>query len=191
MASGGSGGGSGSSSAAVQSNSTPSIPASGSGTSSRTFKNAPGSRTDVEWKHGTSVDGCTNKIKCNYCQRIVQGGVYRLKHHLACTQKNVGICKSVPEAVQKEMWDIVCGLQKRLNKKSSIDDEDEVVQGGEKRSRDEDKESSKNIFKKRGASTQPTINNIFKQSLREGACEKIASFFYNNAIPLNVARSVV
>ncbi|KAK4258140.1 hypothetical protein QN277_007629 [Acacia crassicarpa] len=70
------------------------------------------------------------------------------------------------------MWDIVCGLQKRLNKKSGIDDEDEVVQSGEKRSRDEDKESSKNIFKKRGArastQSQPTINNIFKQSLKKG-----------------------
>ncbi|XLT87520.1 hypothetical protein S245_009576, partial [Arachis hypogaea] len=45
------------------------------------------------------------------------------------------------------------------------------------------------LFKKRGVSTQTTINSIFKKGLREEACDGIASFIYNNAIPFNVARS--
>ena len=46
--------------------------------------------------------------------------------------------------------------------------------------------SGRNIFKNR----QTTINNMFKKGLREEACQTITRFFYNNAIPFNVAKSV-
>jgi len=51
----------------------------------------------------------------------------------------------------------------------------------------EESEGSSSIFKRRG--TQTTINSIFKKSEREEACQEIALFFYNNAIPFNVAKS--
>jgi len=38
-------------------------------------------------------------------------------------------------------------------------------------------------------SSQATINSMFKKSLTEEACQGIASFFYNNVIPFNVAKS--
>jgi len=46
---------------------------------------------------------------------------------------------------------------------------------------------SSSIFKRRGSQT--TINSIFKKSEREDTCQQISLFFYNNAIPFNVARS--
>ncbi|PNX74392.1 HAT family dimerization domain containing protein [Trifolium pratense] len=52
-----------------------------------------------------------------------------------------------------------------------------------------DKATPANLFKKGGVSTQATINSIFKKNLREEACLEIASFFYNNAIAFNVAKS--
>lgn len=36
---------------------------------------------------------------------------------------------------------------------------------------------------------QSTINGVWKKEDRENACKAIALFFYNNAIPFNVARS--
>ncbi|MCI13334.1 hypothetical protein A2U01_0034451, partial [Trifolium medium] len=45
-----------------------------------------------------------------------------------------------------------------------------------------------NLFKKRGVSTQATINSIFIKDMRE-ACLEIVSFFYNNAIAFHVAKS--
>lgn len=45
-----------------------------------------------------------------------------------------------------------------------------------------------NIYKRK-AITQITINNVYKKNLREEACQDIALFFYNNAIPFNVANS--
>ncbi|GAU27673.1 hypothetical protein TSUD_126190 [Trifolium subterraneum] len=50
------------------------------------LRNSKGNRTDIAWKHGVSVDGGTRRIKCNYCGKVVIGGVYRLKHHLGHTQ---------------------------------------------------------------------------------------------------------
>lgn len=42
-------------------------------------------RTDIAWKHGVSADGGIRKIRCNFCSKVLIGGVYRLKHHLAGT----------------------------------------------------------------------------------------------------------
>ncbi|KAI5448329.1 hypothetical protein KIW84_015670 [Lathyrus oleraceus] len=118
-------------------------------------KNALGSRTDIAWEHGVSVDGGTRKIKCSYCSKEVIGAVYRLKHHLACTQINV-------------------------------EDADEIVTG--KRSVEDDGNATPaKLFKKKGMSTQSTINSIFKKNLREEACLEIASFFYKDVIVFNVS----
>ncbi|KAI5398935.1 hypothetical protein KIW84_064347 [Lathyrus oleraceus] len=49
--------------------------------------------------------------------------------------------------------------------------------------------NSGKISKKRCFSSQPSINAVLKKGLRDDACQSIARFFYNNAIPFNVARS--
>nr|KYP57982.1 hypothetical protein KK1_004270 [Cajanus cajan] len=153
-------------------------------------KNAPGNRSDIAWKHCISVGGDTSKLQRKYCQKVITGGVYRLKHHLAGTQKVVGACKLVTDEVKKEMWEIVVGLQQNLIKKSSLNKEEESLEAGDKRKGNEaiDTGSPRNIFK-RVISTQATINTMFKKGVREEACQAIARFFYNNAIPFNVAKS--
>ena len=45
------------------------------------------------------------------------------------------------------------------------------------------------VNKSSGASTQSTINQIFKRDLREQTCRDIARFFYVNAIPFNCVKS--
>jgi hypothetical protein len=153
-------------------------------------KNSRGNRSDIAWKHGVSVDGGTRIIKCNYCGKVIVGGVYRLKHHLGHTKMNVCACEHVPDDVKVQMWEICKDLQMKLNRKTEDDDAD-VLTGKGKRPVEEggDKATPANLFKKRGVSTQATINNIFKKNLREEACLEIASFFYNNVIAFYVAKS--
>ncbi|RYR22773.1 hypothetical protein Ahy_B03g068081 [Arachis hypogaea] len=85
------------------------IPASQSGSAAgiaskrKVSKNALGSRTDVGWEHGISVGEDGKKIQCKYCHKIFSGGFYRLKHHLAETQKDVGACTAVSDEVKKQM----------------------------------------------------------------------------------------
>ncbi|KAG6509969.1 hypothetical protein ZIOFF_027977 [Zingiber officinale] len=180
----------------------PSVASTTSGTSDskRLAVNAPGNRSDPGWKHGIAVDENPKKVQCKYCQKVINGGIYRLKHHLAGTQKDVGACKAVSDDVRKEMWKIVSSLQENLIKRAkeiegrSSDSsplgqyEDEEVEGA-KRQRREIAKNPADLFKKRGVSSQTTINGIFKKNLREEACQGIASFFYNNAIPSHVAKS--
>lgn len=123
------------------------------------------------------------KIKCKYCLKVVTRGIYRLKHHLAGTQKDVEACRGVIDEVRKEMWEVVATLQEKLIKKSNenkgvasrVHEDIEVV--GEKRKRQEVVENPVDLFKNRGVSSQLTINSVFKKSLREDACQEIASFF--------------
>ncbi|XLS44437.1 hypothetical protein HN51_001302, partial [Arachis hypogaea] len=56
--------------------------------------------------------------KYKYCDKVVTRGVYRLKHHLARTKKDVEPCMGISDEVKKDMFDIVVGLQKNLVKKT-------------------------------------------------------------------------
>jgi hypothetical protein len=94
-----------------------SIPVGGSSSAPLVPKNLKGNRNDIAWKHGVSVDGRRRQIKCNYCGKVVIGGVYRLKHHLGHTQCNVSPCKSVPDDVKVQMLEICRSLQVKLIKK--------------------------------------------------------------------------
>ncbi|RYR14782.1 hypothetical protein Ahy_B04g071478 [Arachis hypogaea] len=102
------------------------IPASQSGSTAgiackkKVAKNALGSRTDVGWEHGISVGEDGKKIQCKYCHKIFSGGVYRLKHHLAGTQKDVGACTTVNDEVKKQMWDVVSGLQVHTKRRNRL-----------------------------------------------------------------------
>ena len=64
-------------------------------------KNAPNNRSDVGWAHGYSVDGDSRKIKCKYCEKVISGGDYCLKPHLACRQNDVGTYLEVSDKIKK------------------------------------------------------------------------------------------
>lgn len=84
------------------------------------------------------------------------------------------------------MWEIVKALQ--VNHIKKFDDDTDVECVSRKRPVEDDSNATPtNLSKKR--STQATINKIFKKKLREEACLEIVSFFYNNAIAFNVAKS--
>ncbi|KAL0920083.1 hypothetical protein M5K25_009191 [Dendrobium thyrsiflorum] len=64
-------------------------------------------RRDPSWKYSVQVDVGGEKtyvhLKCNFCGKVVKGGVTRMKEHLSCSHKNVAPCASVPDNVQDEI----------------------------------------------------------------------------------------
>lgn len=52
------------------------------------------------WKHRISIDGKTRNVKYKYCENVLTRGVYRLKHHLAGTSKDIGACITVQRILQ-------------------------------------------------------------------------------------------
>ncbi|XP_052204970.1 uncharacterized protein LOC127809864 isoform X2 [Diospyros lotus] len=54
---------------------------------------------DPGWEHGAAQDDRKKKVKCNYCEKIVSGGINRFKQHLARIPGEVAPCKNAPEEV--------------------------------------------------------------------------------------------
>lgn len=89
--------------------------------------------TDIGWEHGKAIDGDKRKVMCNYCSKIVSGGITRLKQHVANIPGNVEPCPSSPKEVSNLIRQslIECSTHRvvaRKNKRmlvKSLCDEDE------------------------------------------------------------------
>ncbi|MQM19160.1 hypothetical protein Taro_052159 [Colocasia esculenta] len=79
--------------------------------------------TDPGWEHGVAQDEKKKKVKCNYCGKIVSGGIYRLKQHLARISGEVTYCKKAPEEVYLKMKENLEGY--RASKKQRQSEEEE------------------------------------------------------------------
>ncbi|CAA7398559.1 unnamed protein product [Spirodela intermedia] len=58
---------------------------------------------DPGWEHGIAQDTRKKKVKCNYCEKIVSGGINRFKQHLARIPGEVASCKMAPDEVYLRM----------------------------------------------------------------------------------------
>lgn len=57
---------------------------------------------DIGWQHGKMVGGRRHHVQCNYCHRVIIGGITRFKKHLASKRGEVKGCEAAPKEV-KEM----------------------------------------------------------------------------------------
>ncbi|CAN1725854.1 hypothetical protein LINPERHAP1_LOCUS258 [Linum perenne] len=126
-------------------------------------KNAPGSRRDPGWEYATDIDGDSKKTKCKFCSKVLSGGIFRFKHHLARTKENVEPCLSVPDDVRKQMLDVL-----DLNLEA--------------------KEARKNLRSVPPTRTQTTMSTLLKKDLRKDAAKSIARWFYLTGTSFNAAR---
>lgn len=146
-------------------------------------KNAPGNRSDPGWEHGIEIDSKLKTVKCRYCDKVRSGGITRHKHHLAGTGINAEPCPKVPIDVQElfvkllgERAEQVEAKQRRILAQSETD----------QRKVDEDKGMEKWVTKHK---SQGTMNQYFKEKLREEVCAQICRFFYTSAIAFNAIKN--
>ena len=96
------------------------------------YKNAPGNKTDIGWKHGIDVGGNGKKVKCKYCSKIVSGGVFIFKRHLAGTREYSKSCATVLDEIKLLMMKIVAeskAAKEKKNRLNSIDEDEESAEG--------------------------------------------------------------
>ncbi|KAL0912058.1 hypothetical protein M5K25_018001 [Dendrobium thyrsiflorum] len=55
---------------------------------------------DIGWQHGTMIGGKRHHVQCNYCHRIMIGGITRFKKHLASKKGEIKGCDAVPRDVR-------------------------------------------------------------------------------------------
>lgn len=78
---------------------------------------------DPGWEHGVAQDDKKKKVRCNYCGKVVSGGIYRLKQHLARLSGEVTYCDKAPDEVRMKMRENLEGC--RISKKSRQSEYDE------------------------------------------------------------------
>ncbi|XP_028126839.1 uncharacterized protein LOC114323430 isoform X1 [Camellia sinensis] len=174
--------------------------ASGSGRG-RKRKNVAGLRFDPGWEHGIEVDAASKKVKCKYCNITCSGGIYRLKHHLACTHQNVEPCPQVPEDVREKFISLLRTqtLESQNKKKRMLDigddDSDEEVEllhaGGHRNKQKHYGRMDKFVVNKSRHQNKKTINQLFKKEERHDVCQTIARFFYTSAILFNCVNNPI
>ncbi|CAN1340717.1 hypothetical protein LINPERPRIM_LOCUS38942 [Linum perenne] len=155
-------------------------------------KNAPGSRKDPGWEYATGLDGDSKKTKCKFCSKVLSGGIFRFKHHLARTKENVEPCLSVPDDVRKQMLDILdLNLEAKEAKKKLLH------RGLSNTAAASATGSQETIYSTLGASgsnslpptrTQTTMSTLLKKDLRMDAAKSIARWFYLTGTSFNAAR---
>ncbi|KAK9041568.1 hypothetical protein V6N11_016663 [Hibiscus sabdariffa] len=67
---------------------------------------------DYGWRWGEAVEGSRNNVKCKFCERIITGGITRLKEHLAGKTGNVKACECVSSEVIKNIAEQLKEYQK-------------------------------------------------------------------------------
>ena len=64
-------------------------------------------RKDPAWKYGIEVEMKEQKgykyIQCKFCDRLLKGGVFQMKEHLAGVQGNVVPCTKATPEVREEI----------------------------------------------------------------------------------------
>ena len=131
-------------------------------------KNYSGNRLDVGWQHGINIDKNSKKFQCKYCQKILSGGIFRFKQHLACTRKDVESCQQVLENIKQMILGVLVKNLEANEKKrkahqcSANDDDDEIIEISSKN-------KGKRVVSGSG-STQTTLNQLLKNDIREEAC---------------------
>ena len=67
-------------------------------------RGSTGNRKDPAWKYCTEQPTTEGKgykyVKCNFCNKVISGGVSRMKMHLAGIHKDSKPCEHVPEYVK-------------------------------------------------------------------------------------------
>ncbi|KAL0919323.1 hypothetical protein M5K25_011411 [Dendrobium thyrsiflorum] len=120
-------------------------------------------RRDPSWKYSVQVDiGGAEKtyvyLKCNFCDKVVKGGVTRMKEHLSGSHKNVAPCANVPDKVKEE----ICAYMKKSITAKHLQQEqfDDRVEHGSYYGSESGKGSSSTIHSRgaRGPMDQYMVN---------------------------------
>ncbi|CAO2830866.1 unnamed protein product [Amaranthus hypochondriacus] len=62
---------------------------------------------DIGWSFCTKITDDEKVLKCNFCDKVIRGGITRLKEHLAHKRGNVAPCTNVSAPVQRDMTSVL------------------------------------------------------------------------------------
>ncbi|KAG6513778.1 hypothetical protein ZIOFF_024115 [Zingiber officinale] len=76
-------------------------------------------KKDIGWKYCYQNEG-EKAVRCKFCHHISNGGITRLKEHLAQTHKGVAPCVSVPDDIKKEIRESLDKIRASKSKQTEL-----------------------------------------------------------------------
>ncbi|VFQ71136.1 unnamed protein product [Cuscuta campestris] len=167
---------------------------------------------DPAWPHGTRVNPPNGKsgyvyVKCHHCNKVITGGISRLKDHLAGTRKNSAPCPKVSDPVKKEMLALLkCYAEQKHIKQKYFDEmvdsgayfgapNDVVLGTGPNPRGPMDRFlgrcglTSEDGSNKEGDALPLKMTKASVREQRNLVCHDVGRFIFENAISFNVANS--
>ncbi|KAL3653598.1 hypothetical protein CASFOL_003279 [Castilleja foliolosa] len=138
---------------------------------------------DACWEYADRLEG--NKVRCKFCDRILNGGISRLKHHLSrLPSKGVNPCTKVRDDVSNKVREIIAskdgGKDNSVTKGQNIITIPEIIAP-----------VPISISATKPVELPPLIGkSISSRTDQENAERFIALFFFENKLDLSVARSL-
>jgi len=170
-----------------------------------------GSRKDPAWKYAVEVEVIENKgttqLRCCFCSKLLKGGVYRFKEHLAGIQGNVSPCPSVLLEVREEMCNILMKFHKG-KKMSQLIREERIDKCVTMNNSSKLGSNSATLSQRRLSGPMDRFLRIAEEgddvvetdeqggpttettrSARDQTCQDIGRFFFENGLAFNIANS--
>uniref|UniRef100_A0A1D1Y153 Seprase n=1 Tax=Anthurium amnicola TaxID=1678845 RepID=A0A1D1Y153_9ARAE len=142
---------------------------------------------DVCWEYCEKLEG--NKVQCNFCQKILNGGISRLKHHLSrVPSKGVNPCSKVRDDVTERVKAII----------ASKEEGKEVASAKKQRLTEAARSPANNVsaVKVLSISAGPPLAKFFPSNTTSRQPQPgldiercIAEFFFENKLDFSVAHS--
>lgn len=77
----------------------------------------PKAPPDITWQHCSKVDPTNrSKVQCNYCKKIMFGGINRMKNHLGGTKKDVAPCPVAEDHIKQTFHALLMGFEEKKSK---------------------------------------------------------------------------
>ncbi|GMP25163.1 hypothetical protein CsSME_00002160 [Camellia sinensis var. sinensis] len=94
-------------------------------------------KKDPAWQHAHLVEeNNLNKLECNFCGKVSNGGVYRVKQHLAGGYRNVTACPKCPAHVREEIREFLSKKKTQKEEMNMLPDFDDTDMGDENEDED-------------------------------------------------------
>ncbi|KAL6526239.1 hypothetical protein OROMI_029879 [Orobanche minor] len=150
------------------------------------------SKKDIGWKYCYQNEG-EKSVRCKFCHHQSNGGVTRLKQHLAQTHKGV----APYDNVKKEIRDALEKTKVQKMKQTQLLREIGEALGSTKNSTNESEDVGTHLsVSKQHKRTlddfvtsepkQTTLNAAYKKELLVDVKRRIGRFFYSAALPFNI-----
>ncbi|KAJ8432508.1 hypothetical protein Cgig2_001101 [Carnegiea gigantea] len=87
------------------------------------------SNENIGWRFGIAIDGSRKQVQCKFCNKVIRGGITRLKQHLAHKTGDVAPCLDVSAEVKRDMMKLLQDYKEKKRQKTRIarDLKDEIT----------------------------------------------------------------